>query len=148
MSIRLVENLGHRQREITPPDFAAYLVSEVRRRYDCWFVAALWVRHDSTYWSIPGVECYDVRRNAYSYRGPHPIIAHPPCGPHGRYRSHCNQDAFAGCYALMLADVLGGVVEQPASSRLFRGGELVNQGDYGHLAVKATRLYWGAGWYD
>jgi hypothetical protein len=139
---RLVESLSHRQREITPYRFAEYLVTRVRVRYGVYVVAALWVRADSLYFQIPGVECFDLSRDAYSYDGPHPVIAHPPCGPWGRYRAVSAQDAFAGIWAMHLVDRFGGVVEQPASSRLFLGGERVDQGEFGHLAVKATRLYW------
>lgn len=139
---RLVENLSHRQRELTPIAFATYLVAETRRRYGSWTVAALWVRRDSPYRQLAGVECYDVIRDAYTYHGPHPVICHPPCGPWGKYRSVSRQDKAAGPFALLLADLYGGVVEQPVASLLFRGGQRLDQGDYGHLAAKATRLYW------
>lgn len=141
--MRNVEQLSHRQRELTPLPFALYLVAEVRRRYGSWTVVALWVRRDSVYYTLPGVICYDALADAYTYPGAYPVICHPPCGPHGRYRAVSRQDRLAGYHALNLADAYGGVVEQPSSSLLFRGGEIVRQGDYGHPAEKLTRLYWG-----
>lgn len=140
-----VEKLSHRQREITPTAFALYLVNQVRSRCQCYLVAALWVRWDSPYKALDGVECYDLIRNAYTYCGPYPVIAHPPCGPHGRYKAVSRQDRHAGYHALFLADLYGGVVEQPASSQLFRGGEVIRQHDFGHPSEKLTRLYWGEG---
>lgn len=142
-ALRLVEKLSHRQRELTPPLFAQYLVDQVRARYRTYYVAALWVRADSPYQSIDGVIPWGIAENAYLYLGPHPVICHPPCGPWGRYRAISRQDAAAGLLALLFADLYGGVVEQPASSRLFRGGKRINQSEFGHLAEKATRLYWG-----
>jgi hypothetical protein len=140
---RLVERLSHRQRELTPPAFASWLVDQVRQHYGVYELAALFVRRDSPYWAIDGVECYDIEKDAYSYCGRSPIIAHPPCGPWGRYSAVSRQDRRAGLYCLDLVDWVGGVVEQPASSRLFRGGVWLRQGDFGHPAAKETRLYFG-----
>jgi hypothetical protein len=89
------------------------------------------------------VDCFDLPRNAYTYWGPHPVICHPPCGPWGKYKSVSRQDKMAGLWALQLVRKLGGVVEQPIGSELFGLGQLVDQGDYGHLARKATKLLWG-----
>ena len=140
--MRLVENLSHRQRELTPPLFAEWLVAEVRRRYGVWNLAALWVRSDSHYGQLAGVDCWDAGRDAYLYRGPHPVICHPPCGPWGKYSAVSRQDKAAGPLALLFADLFGGVVEQPVGSRLFAGGQVVSQHDWGHLADKRTKLYW------
>jgi hypothetical protein len=140
--MRLVENLSHRQRELTPVDLAIWLVERCRQTYGSQVVAALWVRRDSPYKDLADVDCYDQDRDAYTYHGPHPVICHPPCGPHGRYRAVSKQDALAGYHALELAATYGGVVEQPASSQLFRGGQIIRQCDYGHPAEKLTRLLW------
>jgi hypothetical protein len=140
--MRPVESLGHKQRELTPPAFAQWLVDQVRAMYGSYLVAALWVHRDSHYKRIAGVECYDHDRDAYTYGGPYPVICHPPCGPWGNYHHRSKQDRNAGPHALELAMLYGGVVEQPATSRLFAGGQLVMQGDWGHLATKPTRLWW------
>ena len=49
-------------------------------------VAALFCRADSNYKSIPGVDVYDAERDARTYDGPHPVIAHPPCRGWGQLR--------------------------------------------------------------
>ncbi len=141
--MRSVEGLSHRQREITPPAFAEYLVVECRRKFGSNQLAALWVRKDTPYLMIPGVDCWGAIRNAYRYNGPWPVICHPPCGPWGKYRAVSRQDKLAGIIAMVLVDTYGGVVEQPVGSSLFEGGQKVLQSDFGHLAAKATKLYWG-----
>jgi len=66
----------------------------------------------------------------------------------GRHRWKCNETIDHGIRAMEYVHRFGGVVEHPVGSHLFkvygRGGwtERVNQGDFGHLAVKPTRLYW------
>lgn len=47
-------------------------------------VAALFVRKDSIYKSIEGVDCYDIARDARNYTGALPVIAHPPCRAWGQ----------------------------------------------------------------
>ncbi len=140
--MRLVESLSHRQREATPPAFAQFLVDEVRRRTGSHTVAVLWTMRGSVYETMSGVECWGVERDATRYDGPWPIVAHPPCGPWGRYKAVSRQSRTDGLIALLLAFRWGGVIEQPASSGLFRGGQLVAQCDYGHPAEKLTRLLW------
>lgn len=134
-------------------------------------VAALYVETDGAYFGLPGVEPWDVTRDARGYAGPHPVVAHPPCQRWGRYwhgapnRPHeyrLGEDA--GCFAAALTSVrnYGGVLEHPAYSKAWRffgltspdrgagwseadsfGGWTcyVEQGHYGHIGRKATWLY-------
>lgn len=134
--------MSHRQREATPLPFAMYLVETVRAATGSYEVAALWTMKGSIYESIDGVHCYGVDQDATLYCGPWPVICHPPCGPWGRYKHRSRQARADGIIAIELADRYFGVVEQPASSGLFGGGQRCNQSDYGHKAEKATRLYW------
>lgn len=53
-------------------------------------VAALFVRADSHYKTMAGVECYDMERDARTYDGPWPVVAHPPCRAWGRLRTFAN----------------------------------------------------------
>lgn len=134
-------------------------------------VAALYVATDGVYFNLPGVDPWDVRRDARLYDGPYPVVAHPPCerwgrywsgGPSARVRRKKGDDG--GCFFAALEAVrnFGGVLEHPEASHAwshfglnapprdggwiaadFQGGWTccVEQGHYGHRARKATWLY-------
>ena len=121
-------------------------------------VAALYVDPRGPYPKMPGVECWDEQRDARNYAGPHPVVAHPPCGPWGRLARMCRkQPAELGPLAVAQVRRWGGALEHPAGSRLWsacnlpRPGELpdtfggitieVNQVDWGHVAEKKTWIY-------
>lgn len=121
-------------------------------------VAALYVCPRGPYFSMPGVECWDESRDAKLYDGPHPVVAHPPCGPWGRLRFLCTkQDASCGPRAVYQVRAFGGVLEHPVDSTLWRvcqlpyPGELpdgfggrtyfVRQVAWGHCCEKPTWLY-------
>lgn len=133
-------------------------------------IAALFVIKNGPYFEIPDVDPWDEDRDARLYRGPHKVIAHPPCARWGRYwfggpsatvrRSKGDDD---GCFESALRSVrkFGGVLEHPAHSSAWRAFSLfapprsggwikadtigwtccVDQGHYGHRAQKATWLY-------
>lgn len=66
------------------------------------------------------VDWYDEARDARTYAGPHPVVAHPPCGPWGPMRHLSAQGGKdLGPHAIDCARKYGGVVEQPIDSRLF-----------------------------
>lgn len=134
-------------------------------------VAALFVQTNGCYFGLPNVDPWDEKRDARTYAGPHPVVAHPPCerwgrywsgGPSARVRRKLGDDG--GCFAAALAAVrkFGGVLEHPEGSHAWRAFELntppyhggwvvadwqggwtccVEQGAYGHRARKATWLY-------
>lgn len=119
-------------------------------------VAALYVRADGPYADMDGVEAWTAERDATTYAGPHPVVAHPPCGPWGRYAHRCRQDASAAIVAVDQVRRWGGVLEHPAGSRLWAMGLprpgmppdawggyalVVEQGWWGHPAPKRTWLY-------
>jgi hypothetical protein len=134
-------------------------------------IAALFVATDGCYYGLPAVDPWDKDRDARSYVGPYPVVAHPPCERWGRYWSgglsapgrHA-KGTDAGCFAAALVAVRrwGGVLEHPAGSAAWsefgllapakNGGWTVadkhggwtccvEQGHYGHRARKATWLY-------
>jgi hypothetical protein len=133
-------------------------------------IAALYVAADGAYANLPGVEVWDEARDARTYAGPYPVVAHPPCARWGRYwhgsprkpHQYAKGDD-GGCFTAALASVRawGGVLEHPAHShawfahgrpwpaasggwqRDIEGGWCchVEQGWYGHPARKATWLY-------
>lgn len=134
-------------------------------------IAALFVETDGCYFGLPGVDPWDITRDARLYQGPNPVVAHPPCQRWGKYwhgapnkphQHRLGEDA--GCFASALTAVrnYGGVLEHPAYSHAWRyfgisyppkaggwakaddfGGWTchVEQGHYGHLSRKATWLY-------
>ena len=120
-------------------------------------VAALYVDPAGPYPKMPGVECWDEARDARLYAGPHPVVAHPPCGPWGKFRGVSKQDPSGGPAAVASVRLFGGVLEHPEGSHLFhvcgmpRPGELpdawggrtyvVDQCAYGHCCRKRTWLY-------
>lgn len=134
-------------------------------------VAALYVQRDGVYSRVPGIDLWGEARDARTYAGPHPVVAHPPCQRWGRYwhgsprkpHQHKLGDD-GGCFAAALHAVRtwGGVLEHPADSLAWRhfglrrpprrGGWVnadllggwtccVYQGHYGHIAGKPTWLY-------
>jgi hypothetical protein len=127
-------------------------------------VAALFVRADGPYAARKGVEPFDVSRDARTYRGPWPVVAHPPCARWGRYwwadgSTSPGIDGGLFEFALGAVRAFGGVLEHPAHSHAFRRFDLglpsrghwsrniwgdwhteVDQGSYGHRAQKSTWL--------
>lgn len=138
---------------------------------DC-YVAALFVQPDGCYIDLPGVDSWCETRDAREYRGPLPVVAHPPCQLWGNLAcvnfarwggEHNRPGNDGGCFAAAVDAVRkwGGVLEHPAGSRAFRehglavpqgsgwqmtidGGYVceVWQSAYGHRANKATWLYY------
>lgn len=97
-------------------------------------IAALFVQKDGCYYGLPGVDPWDRERDARTYPGPHPVVAHPPCERWGRYwhgsprKPHQYQlGDDGGCFAAALQAVRlwGGVLEHPAYSRAWRAFGLV-----------------------
>lgn len=127
-------------------------------------VAALYVDPKGVYANLPGVEVWDEARDARTYAGPWPVVAHPPCNRWSKLATFRRQrDGMdGGCFAAALAVVrkYGGVIEHPAHSlawsqfglprpgvygwtqSLFGGAACeVDQAWYGHEARKPTWLF-------
>ncbi|MBX9862449.1 MAG: hypothetical protein K2Y42_06815 [Hyphomicrobium sp.] len=134
-------------------------------------VAALFVETDGCYFEIEDVAPWDIGRDARRYRGPYPVVAHPPCQRWGRFWHGSTRKPHQfklgdddGCFAAALAAVRrwGGVLEHPADSHAWRAFGLnrpdrgsgwvaadfqggwtccVEQGHYGHMSRKPTWLY-------
>jgi hypothetical protein len=92
-------------------------------------IAALFVETNGSYFGLPGVEPWDEAKDARSYPGPHPVIAHPPCQRWGKMwfgspnvvartgvRKIKGDDN--GCFKAALESVrkYGGVLEHPWGS--------------------------------
>lgn len=133
-------------------------------------VAALFVRADSVYKSMRGVDAWDMERDAMTYVGTSAVVAHPPCRrwsmingvvlsryPHKAAEFAWGNDGGTFAFALDTVRRCGGVLEHPAGSRAFAHYRLpkigrgpdefggwsceVRQVDFGHRAEKRTWLY-------
>ena len=122
-------------------------------------VAVLFAREDSIYKTIPGVEVYDMARDARTYDGPWPVVAHPPCRAWGAFAMFAKPRADErnlARLAVALVREFGGVLEHPARSTLWPAQTLpepgkrdqwdgwtlvIDQHWWGHRAQKRTRLY-------
>lgn len=125
-------------------------------------VAALFVRADSCYKAMPGVDAWDIDRDARNWPGGCPVVAHPPCRLWGKLRQFAKSDDPQAERQLAIDAVgrvrrFGGVLEHPAESLLWAACGLptpgrapdafggwtaeVRQCDWGHKAEKLTWLY-------
>jgi hypothetical protein len=101
---------------------------------------------------------YDADRDARTYPGPLPVVAHPPCGPWSSLRTLSKETTKdLAPHAVYIVQRFGGVLEHPRGSKLFETmglplpGDLpdvhggvtfeVCQCDWGHVARKRTWLY-------
>lgn len=136
-------------------------------------VAALFVDPQGPYPKLVGPDRYwDVERDARTYRGPMPVVAHPPCQLWVNFAAlnfkryggaHNKPGNDGGCFAAALAAVrkYGGVLEHPASSNAWPAHKLIAptgigwcqtaprewvceiwQSAYGHKARKRTWLFY------
>ena len=112
-------------------------------------VAALFCRRDSNYKTIPGVDVYDSERDARTYDGPHPVIAHPPCRGWGELRHMAKprpDERNLARLSVALVREFGGVLEHPAKSDLWRAQKLPRGADvdqYGGRSLVVDQFWWG-----
>lgn len=111
-------------------------------------VAALYIDPRGPYPKLEDVDCYDETRDARLYNGPHPVVAHPPCGPWGRLSLFCTkQDKACGLRAVEQVRANGGVLEHPEWSRLFEVCDLPRPGwmpdEYGGRTYGVDQVGWG-----
>jgi hypothetical protein len=92
-------------------------------------IAALFVQRGGCYYGLEGVDPWDEERDARSYPGPYPVVAHPPCERWGRFARGLglNHGKFVlgddnGCFESALASVRkwGGVLEHPEGSAAWK----------------------------
>lgn len=132
-------------------------------------IAALFVQNGGCYFGLEGGDPWDERRDARTYNGPFPIVAHPPCQLWTRF-AHVNYARWGGdhnkpgndngCFSSALAALnrFGCVLEHPAFSDAWKhfslpvpdAGQWISHGGYwvcevwqsayGHKARKRTWL--------
>lgn len=106
-------------------------------------VAALYIDDiHGPYPSLLGSDLvWGVGRDARTYAGPHPIIAHPPCGPWGRMSAWAYAtDRELALVAVRQLKEWGGVLEHPEGSSLWRAALLDLQGGF---TLKVDQCDWG-----
>ncbi|TXH09404.1 MAG: hypothetical protein E6R04_08185 [Spirochaetes bacterium] len=93
-------------------------------------IAALFVEREGVY-SDRRFDVWDISRDAKKYRGPHKVIAHPPCERWGRYwgggpmlhgtekQKLLGDDNGCFAHALWCVRTFGGVLEHPEASHAF-----------------------------
>lgn len=99
---------------------------------------------------------WDAERDARNYAGPNPVVAHPPCRNWSSLRHLAKgDDRDCGIRAVEQVRQFGGVLEQPAGSKLWAACDIpwtdrevgigfsveVEQVAWGHPARKRTWLY-------
>lgn len=112
-------------------------------------VAVLCTARKSIYHTLPGVDVYDAARDARTFPGGMPIVAHPPCRSWSR---HCRQlaknvpesERELGVWCCDQLRECGGVLEQPAGSLLFDAAGLPKPGE--RQADLETLYVWQAWW--
>lgn len=122
-------------------------------------IAVLFARADSIYKTMPECDVYDIERDARTWPGGCPVVAHPPCRAWGRLRTFAKPhkgERLLATWSVRQVRKYGGVLEHPATSLLWCRAGLPEQGrrdkyggwtigihqnQWGHRAQKATLLY-------
>jgi hypothetical protein len=112
-------------------------------------IAALYIDPRGPYAARPGVEAWGLpARDARTYAGPWPVVAHPPCGPWGRLK-HLDRSGAADCapWAVEAVRRFGGVLEHPRGSDFWTAARLPAPGApadaYGGFALDVEQVAWG-----
>jgi hypothetical protein len=121
--------------------------------------AILFCQTNSNYKAMPGVDVYDELRDARTFKGGIPVVAHPPCRSWGRLRKLAKPapgEKELAFFAVEQVRTWGGVLEHPAHSTLWPAAGLPAPGQvdefggftlpiaqfwFGHRAMKMTWLY-------
>jgi hypothetical protein len=113
-------------------------------------IAVLFARENSIYKTIPSCDVYDINRDARTYKGKMPVVAHPPCRSWGRLRQFAKprpDEKELAVFAVETIRRVGGVLEHPAESSLWlhchmpRPGEFYDQ--YGGWTIAVEQFHWG-----
>lgn len=115
-------------------------------------IAALFVEKDGCYFGLDGVDPWDKTRDARKYKGPWPIVAHPPCQLWGSL-AHVNYSRWGGehnmpgndglCFfnALSKLKKYYGVLEHPAKTRAWCKYGLKNPEKYKWTQCEKTKIW-------
>lgn len=112
-------------------------------------VSVLYVSRNS-YYHVLNADCYDAKRDAQSFSGSNPVVAHPPCRTWSAFCSHQAKapegEKALGVNAVETLRRVGGILEHPAHSRLFDYCDLPKPGEPGQngiWSVEVSQAWWG-----
>lgn len=112
-------------------------------------VAVLFARADSIYKTMAGTDVYDIDRDARTYAGTSPVVAHPPCRAWGRLRHFAkprHDEKDLAHFAVQQVRACGGVLEHPESSALWPAAGLPAPGqrdEFGGWTLPIHQFWWG-----
>lgn len=127
-------------------------------------ISALFVETNGIYFNDPRIDPWDINRDAFNYKGPHKVIAHPPCKRWGRYwgggpmlhgterQKLLGDDDNCFAYALWCVRTFGGIIEHPEASHAWRwfglnkpdrNGGWVKADNYGGYTCCVSQGYYG-----
>ena len=113
-------------------------------------VAVLFAREDSIYKTLPGCDVYDQQRDARTFVGGMPVVAHPPCRTWGCLKAFATaapaHEHALGPWAVDQVRRHGGVLEHPRGSTLFRECGIVPGGlpdEWGGIMIEVDQFHWG-----
>lgn len=119
-----------------------------RRRFDG-LVSVLFARADSNYKAMPTCDVWDEERDALTWKGGTPVVAHPPCRAWGRLRTFANPrpgEKDLARWAVRQVREWGGVLEHPAGSTLWDDQGLPQPGqrdELGGWTLPIAQMWWG-----
>lgn len=113
-------------------------------------VAVLFARGDSIYKTMRGCDVYDIERDARTFDGSCPVVAHPPCRAWGRLRQFAKPvegEKELAFFAVDMVRQCGGVLEHPSWSTLWAAAELPKPGQpadrFGGRSIEVRQHWWG-----
>ena len=126
-------------------------------------VAILCAAKKTAYRDIPGLEIYDEERDARTFPGGMPVVAHPPCRRWTRYgmammkarhtrhgiltpESEVNEERELGLWCAKAVVECGGILEQPAGSKLFAAAGIPVPGSplsIDRYSIHVWQSWWG-----
>lgn len=112
-------------------------------------IAVLFARADSAYKTLPGCDVYDIERDARTWRGGCPAVAHPPCRAWGQFHFFAKPRPDEKELALWAVEQVrrwGGVLEHPAQSAMWAGPEPASARKLARPSARPRHRSLPAGW--
>jgi len=99
---------------------------------------------------MSGVDVYDAKRDARTFQGGCPVIAHPPCRSWSAFCAHQAKaepgERELAMFCARAVQEWGGILEQPAHSRLWVAAGLPKPGTWDGTADSWSAEVWQAWW--